>query len=201
MVEVTHDPNFIILSGFTFDKVKETGGVLEKEYQHLRKLQGLTEYGGNRWEEIKKSNSMADEVAAGASFFSKVAYQGFKYSWNVAHSVNKVPPSRILAFHRTLFKTEAGYMGLSSKDIEEGDSITFFQGGKCRWSFVAVKIINSGLFVMLISMVSWTGMRLMLLDAKCRVSSELMAEMPFILTERLRNMVRMCMNLKGLKEE
>jgi Heterokaryon incompatibility protein (HET) len=110
---------------------QQTKAAFEKWYKLFRELRALTEYGENRWEEIKSSESgMAYKIAAGMKFFGNVAYKGFKYSWHMAMNMNAIPQSRILAFHRTLFKTERGYVGLSSQNIKEGDAVAFFQGGK-----------------------------------------------------------------------
>ncbi len=62
--------------------------------------------------------------------YRETTWKVLKYCWNVAWNMNKIPPARILAFHRSIFKTERGYVGISSPNVKEGDYVALFQGGK-----------------------------------------------------------------------
>ncbi|KAN0101428.1 HET domain containing protein [Hyaloscypha variabilis] len=204
ILELTEDPKVIKLSGYVFDKVKETGGVLEREYLDslpghpivevfpkmeenydvfwkwegicgvpnntpyctgeaawdvywktlyadsyphgdaeqtlaafekwyslFRDLRNAEEHAESRTKEIMSSeSSMARKVAESWGVYGKAMWKVSKYLWNVVVNINKLPPSRILAFHRSFFKTERGYVGISSPNVKEGDCVALFQGGK-----------------------------------------------------------------------
>lgn len=53
-----------------------------------------------------------------------------KHGVDMCLNESKIPPFKVLAFHRVMFRTERGYLGISTKNIKEGDSIALFQGGK-----------------------------------------------------------------------
>jgi len=108
-----------------------TKTAFENWYQTFRNFRSFTDYTSSRLDEISESEaSTVAKVAAGAGWLAKVMYKSMHMGVKMALSANKLPPSKILAFHRTLFKTKAGYVGITSRHAKSGDSVAFFQGGK-----------------------------------------------------------------------
>jgi len=91
----------------------------------------LSDYAGNRIEEIKNSDSgTAYKIAADVGWFGKLTYKGMKFGMGMVINGTKYCRRKILGFHRTLFKTGHGYVGISSRHVKEGDAVALFQGGK-----------------------------------------------------------------------
>ncbi|KAH8587069.1 hypothetical protein B0O99DRAFT_642690 [Bisporella sp. PMI_857] len=110
---------------------QQTKAAFEKWYKPFRDLRSVTDYTGDRIEEIRNSDSgTAYKVAAGVGWFGKMMYKSMKFGMSMLNNRNRTPPSKILAFHRTLFRTERDYVGISSRWVKEGDSVALFQGGK-----------------------------------------------------------------------
>ncbi|PVH68561.1 HET-domain-containing protein [Cadophora sp. DSE1049] len=108
-----------------------TKEAFERWYQPFRNLRSFTDYTGNRLDEIdKKEAGSAYKIAAGAGWLAKVMYKSAKFGMQTMLTANKLPPSKILAFHRTMFKTKKGYVGITSRHAKVGSSVAFFQGGK-----------------------------------------------------------------------
>ncbi|TVY22146.1 Heterokaryon incompatibility protein 6,OR allele [Lachnellula hyalina] len=117
--------------GYPHGDEQTTKATFSKWYQPFRDLRSNTEYTANRIEEIKNSDSStAYKIAAGVGWFGKVTYNAMRFGMGLVMNKNKFPPSKILAFHRTLFKTERGLVGLSSRHVRKGDAIALFKGGK-----------------------------------------------------------------------
>ncbi|KAH8655076.1 heterokaryon incompatibility protein-domain-containing protein [Tricladium varicosporioides] len=117
--------------GYPHGDEQQTKAAFEKWYKPFQDLRSLTEYTANRIEEIRNSDSsMVYKVAAGVGWFGKMTYMGMKFGMNMYTSRDKISPSKILGFGRTLFKTERGHVGLSSPHTKAGDAIALFQGGK-----------------------------------------------------------------------
>ncbi|KAH6665416.1 heterokaryon incompatibility protein-domain-containing protein [Halenospora varia] len=117
--------------GYPHGDEQQTKAAFEKWYKPFRDLRSLTEYAGNRIEEIQNSDSgMAYKIVAGVGWFGKMTYMGMKFGMNMYTSRDKIPPSKMLGFGRTLFRTGRGLVGLSSRHVKTGDAIALFQGGK-----------------------------------------------------------------------
>ncbi|PVH79337.1 HET-domain-containing protein [Cadophora sp. DSE1049] len=116
---------------YTHGDEQSTKDAFEKWYQHFRESHTLFNLGGDAVEEIENSDAgTLSKVIAGVGLVGKLSYKASKMGWNMYFSMKKIPPSRIAAFHRVMFKTEEGHVGISSKHIKEGDAIALFQGGK-----------------------------------------------------------------------
>lgn len=59
-----------------------------------------------------------------------MTYKGMKFGMGLRMNRNKIPPSKILAFHRALFRTGRGFVGISSRHVRVGDAVALFRGGK-----------------------------------------------------------------------
>jgi len=112
--------------GMDADKTKES---FEKWYTPFRHMQELSET-SVAVDEIGKSDSGTPaRVVAGVGWFGKVMYKSVKLSVGMVRN-RAVAQSDIRAVHRTMFKTDMGYIGLSSRKIKDGDCVALFQGGK-----------------------------------------------------------------------
>lgn len=121
----------LFAGSFPHGDEQRTRGVFEKWYSIYQETQNLAQYGDRRWKEIEASESAKSlKMVAKAGVVAKAMCKGFKMSWNMAFTMNKIPQAKLLAFHRTFLKTERGFVGISSPDVQEGDSIALFQGGK-----------------------------------------------------------------------
>ena len=116
---------------YPYGDAEQTQAAFEKWYSLFREMRLLGESAESRLEEIKNSeSSKARKLAAKASIYAEVFWKGSKHAWSVGLNVNKILPARILAFHRTFFKTEKGYVGISSRHVTAGDAVALFEGGK-----------------------------------------------------------------------
>jgi hypothetical protein len=117
--------------GYPHGDETETKAAFEKWYKPFQHLRSLVDYSGNRITEIRESDSStAYKVVASVGWFVKMGYKGMKLGMGLLHNRNTIPPSKILGFHRTFFRTKDGYVGISSRHTKEGDAVALFKGCK-----------------------------------------------------------------------
>ncbi|TVY53017.1 Heterokaryon incompatibility protein 6,OR allele [Lachnellula cervina] len=117
--------------GYPHDDEQHSKAAFEKWYQPFRDLRSNSNYAANRIEEIRNSDaSTAYKIAASVGWLGKMTYKGMKFGMGLRMNRNKIPPSKILAFHRALFRTGRGFVGISSRHVRVGDAVALFRGGK-----------------------------------------------------------------------
>ena len=94
-------------------KAKET---FEKWYRPFRHVRELTDYSVTVDEISKSDAGVPSKIVAGAGWFGKIMYKSMKIG--VGMMKNRwAEQSDMRAVHRTMFRTQTGYIGLSSRNI------------------------------------------------------------------------------------
>ncbi|KAK3326832.1 heterokaryon incompatibility protein-domain-containing protein [Apodospora peruviana] len=101
----------------------------EKWYKPFRDFRGLTDYAESVTKITESDAGIASKIVAGVGWFGKVVYKGTKLGFSMV-SNRSVQQTDMLGVHRTMFKTERGYVGISSRHVKEGDAVALFKGGK-----------------------------------------------------------------------
>ncbi|KAG4431468.1 hypothetical protein IFR05_013058, partial [Cadophora sp. M221] len=101
---------------YTHGDESSTRDAFEKWYGQFRDPQRLFNSTGDAMDDISNSDAgTMSTVIAGVGLFGKLSYKAAKMGWDMYFSMRKIPPSRIAAFHRVMFKTGQGHVGISSK--------------------------------------------------------------------------------------
>lgn len=115
---------------YPYGSEQQTRAAFEKWYKPFNDLEILGETAKELDVITASDSSMASKIVAGAGWYAKLMYKYTKFGMNLLQDRNERPQTKIFAFDRKMIKTEAGYMGITSRHVKEGDAIALFQGGK-----------------------------------------------------------------------
>ena len=102
------------------DDAQRTKEAFEKWYRPFRHIQELADY-SSTVDQISQSDSgVPSKIVAGVGWFGKVMYKSMKLSVGMVKN-RWLEQSDMRALHRTMFRTQTGYVGLSSHKVEDGD--------------------------------------------------------------------------------
>ena len=115
---------------FPYGDEATTKAGFETWYKPIQAVASFEKYSHDKFERIRKSDSLAYKVAGSVTWLAKSHYKLMENGF----AMEQVNPNRkwhrMLAEHRIMIRTEHGFVGLASSRVREGDHVVLLCGSK-----------------------------------------------------------------------
>ncbi|KAH7321322.1 heterokaryon incompatibility protein-domain-containing protein [Stachybotrys elegans] len=113
---------------YPYGDEQKTKTAFEKWYRPFKDMQDIeacAEEGAKVWND--DDVGVIHATASTVKWIGKLTYKGMRMGFGMWRAPNQ---TRMAAVHRLMLRTERGYVGLASANVEEGDYVALFQGCK-----------------------------------------------------------------------
>ncbi len=102
----------------------------EKWYKPFRDFRAIVDRGGDLGAISNRENQgTAMKILAGIGATGNIMYKGLKFGMGL-YQGKSVPHADVVRVHRAMFKTEQGFVGISSRHVKVGDAVALVEGGR-----------------------------------------------------------------------